>query len=317
MSEIPKYSKVFNLGSPEVRFITSVPVTVQEKTDGAQFSAMTVGGKWHFRSRNQHINPEEPPKMFQPLVEHMLKQSTDACGGLVFRIEAFNGRRMNKMTYPRSPRGFGVLWQVDYFSDGYVNRSAFDDVTIGTWASAFHLEPVKSFGVFDEMDEDKLNELLESESGLGGGPMEGVVLKPNEPHYHPDSQMPLYGKWVSAKFREMNGSKKGPPSLKDPVTDLVKVFVTEARFEKVVQKLKEEQRYTGTTKDIGPCMKILSVDLDEEAKSSFDEMMVKFNDELWRQFKRKAGRNFPKWFQEKMLKAQFADNKAEEESDSE
>jgi hypothetical protein len=297
MSAIHSYSKIFNLGHPEVSTLFNGEVVVQEKIDGSQFSFMKdADGQLHFRSKGAEIHEGTTDKLFSPAVEAILARRELLEPGYVYRGEALCRPKHNTLEYKRVPRGNVIIYDVDTGEQNYIS----DPVNL---AAAIDLEAVREFfrGLIKSADEVKA--LLNRESILGGD-IEGVVIK-NYREFGRDKKV-LMGKYVRDEFKEQHKVSWGEsnPSRNDVVERIGTSLRTDARFRKAVERLRDAGRLTGTPKDIGPLMKELGIDLNTEARPVVAEELV---NHFWKDIQRKATAGFAEWYKEQLLQQQFAE----------
>jgi hypothetical protein len=131
-----------------------------------------------------------------------------------------------------------------------------------------------------------------------------VVIKPY--HYDifaPDKKV-VMAKYVSEAFKEMHQKdwKLTNPSRADVVQMLVQAYKTEARWEKAVQRLRDNGDLQQDPKDIGPLMKALQEDLAKECKDDAAQALLKH---FWPQIARGATAGFAEWYKERLLQSAF------------
>jgi hypothetical protein len=297
VSAIHSYSKIFNLGHPEVGTLFNGPVVVQEKIDGSQFSFMKdADGVLHFRSKGAEIHEGTTDKNFKASVEAVIARRELLDPGYVYRGEALSKPKHNTLEYQRVPRGNVILFDVDKTGEQHYTEHA------ALMALAVDLEHVPELfnGIISSADE--LKALLTRESILGG-PIEGIVIK-NYAEYGRDKKV-LMGKHVREEFKEQHKVKWGEnnPSRNDVVERIATSLRTDARFRKAVERLRDAGRLTGTPKDIGPLMKEIGEDLHSEARPIVAEELVAH---FWKDIQRKATAGFAEWYKEQLLQSQFA-----------
>jgi len=111
--------------------------------------------------------------------------------------------------------------------------------------------------------------LLNAAGSMLGGPVEGVVIK-NYDRLSSDGQ-PLFVKIVNAEFKE---DFKKTYAVGDSLEEsLCQIVFPEARFRKGVQRLKENEIYTGTVKDIGNLIKVVQEDVASESVDTIKEFL--------------------------------------------
>lgn len=148
---------------------------------------------------------------------------------------------------------------------------------------------------------EHLKHLL-SEPSFLGGQREGLVFK-NKNRFGIDGK-PLYGKYVSDAFKEVHQKdwKARSPSQGDIIEQLIERYMTPARWNKAVYRLRDENRLSDSPTDIGPLMGEISKDVMEECK---DEIALKLWKWAWPKIARGVVRGLPEWYKEQLANQQF------------
>ncbi len=294
MHAIPSYPKIWNLGHPEIKDLFSGPVTIQEKVDGSQFSFMRdASGQIHCRSKSAIVNIAAPG-MFTLAVDTVLQIADRLIPGVVYRGEFLSKPKHNTLVYDRVPRGNIILFDVVSLHEIYMN--------LRQEAARLDLECVPEIGVFDHVTPEELDAILTRQSILGGVKIEGVVIK-NYGKFGPDGKA-LMGKHVSPAFKEKHSKdwKERNPSQTAFVENLGALFCTPARWEKAVQRLRDEGKLENAPQDIGPLLLIVKEDVLTECEAEIKEALW-----TWAKTKvaRGAAQGFAEWYKERLLRAQF------------
>ena len=116
---------------------------------------------------------------------------------------------------------------------------------------------------------------MDRTSFLGGSTIEGVVVKREQ----------LAGKLVSDRFKEFKKVRR-IRKCDDPAVSVMNAVACEARFNKVVQHMKEKGLWKGDYSDIGWLCKELVIDVFEECE---DQM----KDIIWKHYERKIRKMLP------------------------
>ncbi len=297
MGNIPSYPSVYNLGHRAIEGIFAEPVHLQEKVDGSQFSFGVLEGEVRARSKGRQITVESPDAMFKSAVETVYELEDTLHPGWIYRGEVLSKPHHNSLEYSRVPKGNVILFDISTDAgERYLTpQEAFEEsVRIG-------LEFVPYLGLVKITSPEQFLEFLERDSCLGGCKIEGVVAK-NYDRFCPDKHV-MMGKYVSEAFKEIHDKSWGDrnPSNKDIDAIIIDNFRTEARWEKVVQHLRDDGRLLDEPKDIGPLIKELNDDI------LGDEEMIK--DQLfkhhWKTISRGLARGFPEWYKGKLLERAF------------
>ncbi len=303
MNILRSYSSPFNLGHKALKGFWKGTIYATEKIDGSQFSFGLVEGELVCRSRRHQINLEDPG-MFalgvataRDIVDQGLLKE-----GWTYRGEFLSKPKHNTMAYDRVPRGNIILFDVDRGDQDYFPH------LMGPGITALDLEIVPTLAVYETRPTlEDVKVLLETESILGGGKVEGVVLK-NYDLFGIDKKV-LMAKLVSEDFKERHGTdwKKRNPSQKDYVITLTEEFATEVRWMKAVQHLRETGEIEGVPQDIPIIMREIVSDVENE---SADEIASALFAHFWPNIKRGLTRGAPEWY--KALLAEEAMNDSSE-----
>ncbi len=297
------YPKVFNFGHAEVANVLAGDVNVEEKVDGSQFSFGEFGGKLRCRSKGREIPLDEgdvTDKLFSAAVETVM----DLFGGKylrpgwTYRGEVLAKPKHNAFAYDRVPAGNIIVFDINPGHEAYlpyeekVNEAARLDLETVPLLFSGHLTQA----MFDQ--------LLETDSVLGGQKIEGIVIKPIEPVYGRDAKA-LMAKFVSEAFREVHKKEWGESprnSNKPALAILLEMFDTEARWEKAVQHLRDQGTLVGTPQDIGALMAEVKHDVWEEEQELIRQTLV---DAFEKDFTRGMARRLPQWYKERLVKETF------------
>lgn len=265
------YSKIYHIGHKQLENLFKGNVVVEEKVDGSQFSFGRRGDQLHFRSRGCVVYPETADKLFKAAVDYIVTIKDKLPDGWTYRGEVLHAVRHNTLTYGRTPRHNVVLFDIErkgqYFLDPL--QKAYE-------ANRLDLEAVPVFAGCEIKDVETLRSFLERESFLGGCKLEGIVIK-NYEQFAEDKKV-LMGKWVREEFKEIHqGAWKGAnPSRSDVIDMMVKVYRNEARWEKVIQHLRDAGKLQGAPQDIGPLIKEFQKDLLEECAAEIKEKLYEY-----------------------------------------
>ena len=298
MNTIPSYPRIWSLGHPSIKELFDGPVTIQEKIDCSQFSFMRdAQGTIHCRSKGATINIAAPG-MFALAVDTVLRIADRLIPGVVYRGEFLSKPKHNTLVYDRVPRGNIILFDVVSLHEIYMN--------LQQEAARLDLEAVPEIGTFDNVTKEELDAILTRQSILGGVKIEGVVIK-NYGKFGEDGKA-LMGKYVSPEFKEIHGKdwKARNPGQNDFVQGLGAMFCTPARWEKAIQRLRDNGRLQNAPQDIGVLLPAIKEDVLTECE-------VELKDALWKwaapKIARGAAVGFATWYKEKLIEEQFAAQK--------
>lgn len=286
------YSSILALDSRIGLSVFDGPVVVQEKVDGSQFSfGVTLEGDLMARSKGQHLNLSTPPKMFGRAIEVVRKLAPLLTPGWTYRGEYLNSPRHNKLAYSRVPQDNIILYDIDRGTQEYLPP---DEMLAEAARIGLETVPILFVGVL-EGGADAARKLLPEESVLGGVVPEGVVVK-NYAKLNPDKKT-LMVKFVTDAFREVMTGKKPKEPRADIVNTLVAQYKTEARWEKAVQHLREDDKLTGTPKDIGPLVKEVAADILKEEEEAIKQALFAH---FWPAISKGAIDGLPQWYKARL-----------------
>lgn len=291
MDHLRGYSSPFNLGHRALKGFWKGTIYVTEKVDGSQFSFGFIDGEFVCRSRRRQIDLEDPG-MFKLGVDTALdiwKQGL-LNEGWTYRGEFLSKPKHNTMAYDRVPRGNIILFDVDKGDQDYPPPNIMEAAI----AVAMDLEAVPLLATYETKPAlEDVTALLETESVLGGGKIEGVVLK-NYEMYGVDKKV-LMAKMVSEDFIERHSSdwKKRNPSRKDYIKTLTEGLATEARWMKAVQHLREAGEIEGVPQDIPDVLHEVVRDVENELGPEIQSALWHH---FWPQIRRGLTRGMPEWY---------------------
>ena len=300
--KLHSYPKVYNLGHPAIAALFDGAVVVQEKVDGSQFSFGVVDGELFCRSKGADIYLNTSDKNFRAAVDTAMRLHGAGllAEGWTYRGEALSKPKHNTAAYERTPAGNVILFDVDTAQERRVD----DPEMLLRIADALGMEAVPSFYSGRVSSADELRALLETPSCLGGCVIEGIVIK-NYARWGEDGKM-LMGKWVREQFKEDNKSdwRKRNPTRADIVEAVIEYYRNERRWEKAVERLRDNGRLDSSPRDIGALMKELPQDVRDECEHEIkDRLFAHF----WPQIARGITRGLPEWYKNRLLESQVFD----------
>ena len=302
--EFKAYPKIASLGTKGFERIIDVPVYIQEKLDGSNVSIHKIQGSIQLASRTRWLGHlgVSGIKMFNKFLEwvnineHFLNKLPE---GAVLWGEFCNNH--NVLKYEKlNPF---VLFDIS-LTDPYGNRQFIPKVEWRVffdlwWGSPDYLLerflPVFSSEFSKMPNLTTLKEHLEFTSILGG-PREGIVIK-NYTEMTLWGQ-PLFCKLVNAEYKEghRTSSKSNAPTIEAQIAEN---YFNTPRLKKAIQRLKEEGTLTGSTKDIGPLIDVVSKDIyDEEVEN----IKVRLFNHHWKQITRVIASKVPPAYKEFLAK---------------
>ncbi len=289
------YASIYNIGHRAVEDMLKLPVLVEEKVDGSQFSFGRFNGELKVRSKGQELIPDAPEKMFAIAVEQVSK--LDLHDGWTYRGEYLQKPKHNTLCYERVPDKHVIVFDINTNEECYLSypEKAAEAARIG-----LECVPMLYEGI---VTNDKLHELLNTDSVLGNTKIEGVVLKQYE-LFGPDKKV-LFAKFVSEAFKEkhIKAWKTSNPGCKDIIENLVDQLRTEARWRKSVQHLRELGELENSPRDIGKLLKAIGQDVHTEESDWIKEQVFKW---AWPQIQRKITHGMPDWYKQLIAEEQLS-----------
>lgn len=298
MKLIPSYSKILTLGSAYTDNALDGEVVIQEKVDGSQFAfGISDESALLCRSKGQSIQLEAPNNLFKPAVEHVIKLANSKAFGAIpddsyFYGETLSTPKHNTLKYERTPKNNIVLF------DGIVGGKYLTRLELESVAKSFDVDVVPELyrGLADV---DRIKQLMDTQSYLGGEVIEGVVVKNYSQTIMLGGQvMPLFTKYVRESFKERNLKDWKAKSPKGDLTALLQSFKTEARWVKAKMFLRDQNLLVQEPKDIGPLIKRVHQDILEEEKENIKNDLFKiYEDDILRI----STNGLPQWYKNQLL----------------
>lgn len=309
---IRKWTKIFALGDRHTQEIFNEEVSITEKVDGSQVNfGIDEHDHLNMLSKGSTFHVGDNNKLFAPaaLTITHLADSGKLVKGWSYHGETLYRGNHNILAYDRVPQGNIALYGVTKTDGSLV--SSYDDLAAIAHTLGVGVVPELWRGTVDRGDAsnvravmDLIEKLLETDSYLGGQKIEGVVIKNTHREIMVGGQLyPLVqAKFVSERFKEKHKADWNGLHNKPVLQMIGELFKTPARWEKAIIHHKESGENTGTPKDIGPLLKLLHKDIDEEDRENIKELLFKsFSKEI----KRAACAGFPEWYKEFLVGAAF------------
>ena len=301
MSSWHSYSKIFAVGHRAVADILNGPVLVEEKCDGSQFSFGNVDGELRVRSKGAVMVTDAPERMFTLGVDTVKALAAELHPGWTYRGEFLCKPKHNALAYDRVPKGHIIIFDVNTDHETYLDyeQKAAEAERLG-----LECVPLIYCGMVGGID--LFRSFLERTSILGGQKIEGVVIKPERYDVFGEDKHVLMAKFVSEAYKEVHARewKESNPSNGDILDLLGSEYRTPARWQKAVQHLAEAGTLDGSPRDIGPLMKAVPVDIEEECAAEIKEKLWRW---AWPHIRRKAVAGAAEWYKEELLKKQFGE----------
>lgn len=295
---IKAFPKIFAIGTDYIRDIFHDEVEITEKIDGSQFAFGVVNGELFVRSKGKMMFVDNPEKLFNEAVAHVLSIQKDLPEGIVFYCEYLKKPKHNTLAYNRIPKNHFCLFGACTIGGTFIPD-------FKKYIDLLRVEPVTTLCRCKIDNPEQIFAYLETESALGGAKIEGVVVKNyNKPFLLGGQPIPLMaGKFVSEKFKEKHQASWGKEKTARGKFDVFKDSLrTEARWRKAIQHLRDNGELENQPRDIGKLIKEIQKDITDEEK----ENIISF---LWKEFSpdilRYAIRGFPEWYKEQLVQRSF------------
>lgn len=297
------FPKIFSFGTRYVENIFDDEVEVTEKVDGSQIGFCN-SSKYGLVTRSKGRIFEVPDKMFEAGAE-VIRSLYD--NGQLPKDYAFYGEYLrvpdhNTLAYGRIPTNHIALFGVQDPNGNFLEHYKIRD-----WADKLGLDCVSLiyFGKLSTLEQIK--DLMSQESFLGKARIEGVVVKNyHKPYLYSGSGKVfniMCAKYVSEAFKEVHRESWGPKhSNVDKWSAYKEGFKTEARWRKAIEHLRDDGKLLNEPKDIGPLIKELYRDIEEECKEEIKEFLWNLHkDEVMR----KAVYGFPEFYKQYLVEKTF------------
>jgi len=289
------YPQIYNLGHPAIDQLFDGTVEVTEKIDGSQFSFGRRGSAYSCRSKGKDQS-DGPDALFKLAVEQT--RDLDLREGWTYRGEFLAKPKHNVLAYSRIPEHNVILFNVDV---GYERYLPYDRMYEEGRRLDLEVVPILTSGSVP--DWEALEQLLETESCLGGVKVEGVVVK-NYERFGQDGKV-LMGKFVSEAFKERHTKewRRANPQAGDVVEQLIAGFGKEAIWRKAIQHLRDEGSLLDAPQDIGLLMREINEDVLRESENEVKVVLFRW---AWPKLSRAITAGFPQWYKEELAKSQFS-----------
>lgn len=296
------YGKIHNLGHAAVSGIQDHLLVVEEKVDGSQFSFGKIDGVLFARSKNVALDPDASyDGMFDRALEVVRELADKLTDGYTYRGEYLQKPKHNSLAYSRTPMNHIMIFDIDRGDQDYL-----DPMEKEIEAERIGLETVPLVMMGHVRSYDEFRELIDRESVLGSAKMEGVVLKAYG-HYGKDGKT-LMAKYVSEAFKETNRQNWKVAKHDDVKESIAQTCRTERRWEKAVERLRDEGQLTDTPRDIGELMKAVKADVREECEEDIKAALFKW---AWPHIERRVAAGLPEWYKDRLAQKQFASSEDE------
>jgi len=116
------YPSLYNLGRRAIERLLKVPVNVEEKVDGSQFSfGVTEAGEIKVRSKGAQLNVVAPEKMFARAIDVVKELAPSLTPGWTYRAEYLAKSKHNSLMYSRVPVKHLIVFDVCVGEEAYLS----------------------------------------------------------------------------------------------------------------------------------------------------------------------------------------------------
>ena len=304
METIKSFPKIFHIGESMIQNLFKGEVEITEKIDGSQFDfGIDKDGLTLMRSHGQDLTNADVPKMFKKAEEQVVRITTflQEIGNknIFFYCEYLEKPHHNTLTYSRIPTNNLYLFGI-YRNGGWISDSGI----LCDWADKIEIERPNVLDICEIKNPETLEKYLEIESVLGNTKVEGIVVKNyNEPSTRGHFFIPIsMGKYVSEKFKEKHDKGWNKKTSKGKLELFIEGFRTEARWEKAIQHLKENNELENAPRDIAKLMKEIDRDIKEEELDYIKDSLIKI---ILPDINRKAKAGFAEYYKKQLLGSSF------------
>lgn len=296
---IPAYPKIFAIGTVYIKDIFNDSIEITEKIDGSQFAFGKIKGNVVMRSKNTILYPETADRMFWPAMEYVDSIVDRLPNNIVFYTEYLRHPKHNSIRYDITPKNHLALFGVyNAESDMFLQDNLRE---FAGWL-CIDIAPVLYSGRVDSID--ILKTFLSFQSYLGGSKVEGIVVKNYEKRWIiGDRPMPLMaGKLVSESFKEVNRHVWAASSTTNKIDAFYKSFRTVPRWEKALQRAREDGWLKRDLSDIGKLIRSIHEDIEIEEEAEIKNF-------LYREFSgnvmRASTAGFAEWYKTQLADGSF------------
>jgi hypothetical protein len=292
------YPKVFAIGHRAVADLFQGPVLVEEKIDGSQISFGTENGQLKIRSKGAEIYVDNPEKMFSLGIAAIQQLAPVLHDGWTYRAEYLQKPKHNCMKYGRVPALNIILFDINTGDEVYLAR---EDKEAESARIGLEITPVLYQGLVSSPE--TLYGLLQRDSILGGGKIEGIVVK-NYNQFGMDKKV-LMGKFVTEEFKETHSKewKADNPNVGDVVDRIVATLRSEVRWGKSIARLKEAGKLENSPRDIGILIREIQSDIRAEEVDFIQSKLLEY---ALPRILRAATGGFPEYYKKLLLESAFA-----------
>lgn len=274
------YPKVHHIADPMLDGLLDGPIQVEEKIDGSQFRMhIDFDGHFTFGSRRVDSLDIEHAGMFIKAIEAvntqmgLIRGKPHALEMDIF-AEYLSGPRQNALHYERIPKNSLIIFDV-LAGKKWLNH---EEKKAYAEDNGFECVPLLWQGDGKLLTPEKIKELLETTSILGKVTIEGIVVKNYSKFFDAGKYSWMEGQWMVGKyvrpeFKELN--EKVHKADHSSIDGIKARYNTEARWDKAIQKLRDEDKLQGNMKDMMLLIPEVCADVAEECTDDIKEQLWK------------------------------------------
>lgn len=302
-SGLHSYPKIYAVGHAAVAdLFNDATVLVEEKVDGSQFSFGVIDGEITMRSKGAKVFAETAG-MFAAAVAAVGTLAPNLRPGWTYRGEFLSKPKHNCLCYGRVPQFNIILFDINTGDEVYLPRWEKEQE-----AERLGMEIVPCLYQGAVTSQEQFYRLLERESVLGNVKIEGIVIK-NYARFGLDKKV-LMGKYVSEAFKESHNKewKASNPTMSDVIDRIIASLRNERRWEKAVERLRDEGKLDGGPRDIGPLMKAVQEDIKAE---ELDFISGKLLEYAIPRVLRASASGLPEWYKKRLVAGALPETSSE------
>lgn len=297
------FPKILHIGDKQIESLFEGPVEITEKVDGSQLGFGRINGRLFVRSKGRELDLDNPDGMFINAVEYVKTIEDRIPDNVTFYGEYLQKPKHNTLAYDRIPKNYIALFGVY----DYQTKEFYDYDAIKEWSDKLGVDTVPILKAGISNPDEVLQLVKERTSYLGGQKIEGVVVKAYKPWMFL-GQIPLTvmaGKYVTEDFKEVhNKNWKAENTNKGQLEVAISQYRSEARWNKAIQHLRDDGRFSGTLKDIGELIKEVRKDVETEEKENIKNLLWKIYGD---KFLHAANLGMPQWYKEKLVLGEMSE----------
>jgi len=283
---IESYYRIRTVEDKFAKLVFDYPVIIEEKVDGSQISFMVDENKklW-IKSKSVMFDEDANFKSFSSAISELKKLKDGMVINAVYRGEYLQKTKHNVIKYDRIPDhnivGYDISIDGKYVPYAIKNQM-FRDIGLETVPLLF----------MGETNREEAEKLLVRDSFLGGSKIEGIVIK------HRSDARDVVAKLVSDQFKERTKLRVRPRlGTNDLIQEIGNTYRNEARWNKAIAHLRDEDQLSGSMTDIGLLIRAVNLDVLEECGEEIKDLLFK---QYWKTISKQITNGLPDWYKEKL-----------------